>query len=329
LDGESMKAIRVSQFGPPEVMVVGEQPDPVAGPGQVLVKVRFAGVNPVDTYIRAGAYATKPALPYTPGGDGAGEVIAVGPGVTGIATGARVFFCGTSSGNNAGGYADRALCAAGQVHPLPDRLTFEQGAGIGVPYLAAYRGLIERGEAKLGDWVLIHGATGAVGIAAVQLALAAGCRVIGSGSTAEGQEMLARQGVRHVVNHHEAVHFQQVMEITNGRGVDVILEMLANKNLEGDMTVAARRGRIVIIGSRGKIEIDPRGTMARRLDIRGVASFDATVEEFATTWTAIGAGLDEGKLTPLVGRTFPLAEAPQAHRAVMDGPALGKIVLLP
>ncbi len=164
-----MKAIRVHEFGPPEVMRLEEVPDLEPSPRQVAVQVKAAGVNPVDTYIRSGMYAIKPALPYTPGTDAAGIVKSIGEHVTNVAVGSRIYVSGTLTG----AYAEQTLCEESQVHLLPQQLSFSQGAAVNVPYAAAYRALFQRAHANPGETVLIHGATGGVGIAAVQLARAA------------------------------------------------------------------------------------------------------------------------------------------------------------
>jgi NADPH2:quinone reductase len=268
-------------------------------------------------------------MPYTPGGEGAGEIESIGSGAMGFTVGQRVYFDGTVAGNSAGAYAEKALCPAGRVHALADHVPFDAGAGIGVPYVTAYRATAQRGGARPGEWVLVHGASGGVGIAAVQLALAMGCQVIGTGGSDEGRKLIREQGARHVLDHHDPGYLDQIMSTSGGRGVDVVIEMVANANLQKDLGLMAPSGRIVIVGSRGKIEIDPRGTMGNQIDIRGLAPvFLATEGQLAEAYAAIGAGLQNRSLRPVVGRTFKLAEAAAAHEAVMKDPAAGKIVLL-
>jgi len=320
-----MKAIRVPEFGNPEVMKLEEIPEPKAGPGQVLVRVRAAGVNPVDTYIRAGTYARKPELPYTPGIDAAGVVEAVGAGVGRVAKDQRVYLAGTLSG----AYAELALCAEAQVHPLPERVSFAQGAAIFVPYVTAYRGLFHRGQAQPGETLLVHGASGGTGIAAVQLARAAGLIVIGTGGTDKGRMLVAEQGAHHVLDHRAPDHLDQLLALTGGRGVDVILEMLANENLGKDLRVLALGGRVVVIGSRGTVEINPRDAMGRDAAILGMTVWNIPEHTMASIHAALGAGLENGALRPVVGQEMPLAEAPRAHLKVMEPGAYGKIVLIP
>lgn len=320
-----MKAIRVREFGGPEVMRLEEVPDLHPGPGQVVVRVKAAGVNPVDAYIRTGAYARTPALPYTPGTDAAGVVESVGAGVTGVAVGDRVYVAWSLSGT----YAEQALCAESQVHPLPERVLYAQGAAVNVPYATAYYGLFLRGGAIAGETVLVHGASGGVGVAAVQLARAAGMTVIGTAGTDKGREMVLQQGAHHVFDHRAPDYLQQLLALTGGRGVDVVLEMLANVNLGKDLGVLAQGGRVVVIGSRGTVEIDPRMTMGRNASIVGFSLFNASERESARIHAALVAGLQNGTLRPVVGQEMPLADAPRAHHAVMEPGAHGKIVLAP
>jgi len=320
-----MKAIRVREFGGPEVMNLEEVPTPQAGRGQVLVRMQAAGINPVDTYTRAGMYPKKPGLPYTPGIDGAGLVEAIGEEVQGFAVGQRVYVGGSQTGT----YAQYAVCEVGQVHPLPERVSFPQGAGINVPYATAYRGLFLRAKALAGETLLVHGATGGVGIAAVQIGRAAGLKVIGTGGTEKGRQLALEQGAHHVVDHTATEYGKQILELTGGKGLDVILEMAAHINLGKDLTMLAPGGRVVVIGSRGPVELNPRDAMVKEAAILGMMIFSASAEELMVIHGALAAGLENGSLRPIVGREMPLGEAAAGHRAVMEPGAHGKIVLLP
>jgi NADPH2:quinone reductase len=320
-----MKAIRVHEFGGPEVMKLEDVADLLPGPGQVVLRVHAAGVNPVESYVRTGTYAIKPNLPYTPGNDAAGVVVAVGAGVTSVKAGDRVYTSGALTGT----YAEQTLCLEGQVHRLPDSVSFEQGAAIGVAYGTAYRGLFQRGDAKAGETVLVHGASGGVGTAAVQLARAAGITVIGTAGSEEGLKLVKQQGAHHVLNHAAEGYLDELMTLTGGRGVDVILEMLANKNLGKDLTVLAKKGRVVVIGSRGPVEINPRDAMGREADIRGLTLFATSEAESGEMHAALVAGLENGTLRPVIAQKIPLAEAARAHVEIMKhSGALGKIVLV-
>ena len=319
-----MKAIRVHEFGDPEVLRLEEVPTPQPGAGQVLVRMHAIGVNPVETYIRAGTYARLPVLPYTPGNDGAGVVEQIGSDISEFRPGDRVYVAGSVSGT----YAEFALCKTEQVHRLPENASFAQGAAMGTPYATAYRGLFQRADAEPGETVLVHGASGGVGTAAVQLARARGLRVFGTASSEEGRKLAREQGAHEVFDHGAPDHFEQIMQATGGRGVDVIVELLANVNLGKDLTILAKGGRVAIIGSRGRVEIDPRDTMQRDVDLRGMVLPNTPPKEMARIHAALVAGLENGTLRPVIGKEFPLVEAAQAHRAVMEAVALGKIVLV-
>jgi NADPH2:quinone reductase len=320
-----MKAIRVHAFGTPEVMRLEEVPDPAPGPGQVLVRVRAAGVNPVETYIRSGTYPRRPALPYTPGNDAAGIVDAVGNGVVGVAAGDRVYTSETLTG----AYAELALCNASRVHPLPASVSYAQGAAIGVPYATAWRALFQRAHAVPGETVLVHGASGGVGSAAVQIARAAGLRVFGTAGTEEGIALVLREGAHAVFDHGEAGHLEKALAATGSRGFDVVLEMLSNVNLAWDLKALAMGGRVVVIGSRGTVEIDPRDAMARDASVVGMSLFNMPDVDRSVVHAALVAGLENGTLRPVIGREMPLSAAPESHVAVMSPGAKGKIVLLP
>lgn len=320
-----MKAIQVSEFGGPEVLRLVEVDDPRPGAGQVVVRARAVGVNPVDTYIRSGAHAVKPSLPYTPGLDAAGVVEAVGEGVTRVSIGERVYTAGAISGV----YAELALCEESQVHALPDHVSFAQGAGLFTPYTTAHRALFGRAEGKAEETVLIHGASGGVGTAAVQFARGAGLKVIGTAGTDEGRRLVSAQGAHHALDHHAPDYLAQLMGLTGGRGVEIILEMLANVNLGKDLDVLAKGGRVVVVGSRGPVEINPRALMSRDASIHGMTLFNIPPPELEEIHAALYAGLVAGTLNPIVGRELALADAARAHEAVLEPGAHGKIVLIP
>lgn len=320
-----MRAIRVREFGEPEVMRLEEVPDLKPGPGEVVVKVHAAGVNPVDAYIRSGMYRPDMELPYTPGIDGAGVITAVGEGVRHRTVGDRVYVAWCLSGT----YAEQVLCREFQTHPLPEHVSFAQGAAVGVPYGAAFRALFQRARALAGESVLVHGASGGVGIAAVQLARAAGLWVIGTAGSERGMELARSQGAHHVLNHKESGYLDGLRDFPCGKGVDVVLEMLANANLGSDLRVLAPGGRVVVIGSRGRVEIDPRDTFLPESAVLGMSLYSATEKERMSMHAAFGAGLQNGTLKPVVSRELPLAEAATAHHAVMEASTFGKIVLFP
>ena len=321
-----MLAVVARSFGPPEVLALEELPDPTPGPSEVLVRVHAAGVNPYDTYMRAGGYALSPEPPYIPGADAAGIVEEVGEEVTGVREGDRVYIGGTAASRAWGAYATLVVCRPDQVHPLPARLSFAQGAGINVPYATAWRAVFQRAEASRGESILVHGASGAVGLAAVQMARAAGLTVIGTASTEDGAALVRAQGAAHVLNHRQAGYLDQLALLTNG-GPNIIIEMLANQNLDNDLAVLAKHGRIVIVGNRGRIEIDPRRIMSKEATVRGTAFWNLTDEAVAQIHKDMARGFEDGTLSPVVGRELPLAEAAIAHQFVLEPGARGKIVL--
>ena len=320
-----MKAIVVHEFGGPEVLKLEEVPTPKPAAGQVLVRVHAVGVNPYDAYMRNGTYAVKPPLPYTPGSDGAGVIESVGPGVTNVHTGDRVYMAKTVTG----AYAEYALALESQVHPLPAKVTFAQGAGVWVPYGTAYHALYHSAKAQASETVLVHGASGGVGIAAVQLARALGLTVFGTASTQKGRDLVQREGAHQVFDHSKSGYLDEIMKASGGRGVDIVLEMLANVNLANDMKLLATNGRIIVIGNRGEISINPRDLMARRGSIRAFTLWAITPAEETQIHAGIIAGLENATLRPVVAKELPLADAPRAHTEILTSGAAGKIVLRP
>lgn len=319
-----MKAIQVPRFGGPEVLEYNDIATPKAGPGQILVRVHAAGVNPYDTYMRNGMYAIKPALPYIPGSDAAGTVEAVGEGVKKVKPGDRVYTAKTITG----AYAEYALAEESQLYPLPPKISFTQGAGLWVPYGTAYTALHHHADARPGETVLIHGASGGVGLAAVQLARAEGLTIIGTAGTQRGLDLVKKEGALYAFDHTKAGYTEEIMKVTGGRGVDVILEMLANVNLANDLKMLAMRGRVIVIGNRGEITINPRELMSRRGSIRAFTLWAATEAESIEIHAAVAAGLENGTLRPIVGKELPLKDAAQAHQDVLAPGAFGKIVLV-
>ncbi|NXL95171.1 QOR oxidoreductase, partial [Alectura lathami] len=321
-----MRAVRVFEFGGPEVLKLQPNvPVPAPGQSQVLIKVHACGVNPVETYIRSGSYARKPALPYTPGSDVAGVVQSVGERVTAFKRGDRVFTMATTSG----GYAEYAVAEADSVFPLSDKLDFRQGAAVGIPYFTAYRALFQKGRAKAGETVLVHGASGGVGIAACQIARAYGLKVLGTAGTEEGINLVLRNGAHQAFNHREANYVDKIKEYTGMQGVDIIIEMLSNVNLATDLQLLAYAGRVLVVGCRGPVEINPRDTMAKESSIIGVSLFLETEEEKRECATALLDGIESGWLKPAVGSDYPLEKAAEAHKDIIHSSgARGKMILL-
>ena len=318
-----MKAIVVREFGEPEVMKLEDVPMPEPTGSQVLVCVKAAGVNPVDTYLRTGLHAHAPKLPYTPGKDAAGIVESTGPDVTNFKQGDRVYTAGSLTGT----YAEYTLCREEDLGRLPDNVSFEQGAGVWTPYATSYRALFQKAKAVAGETVLIHGASGAVGIAATQGAKNAGLNVIGTASSDDGKKLINDNGADGVFDHTNEDHLGDIHELAGGNGVEIIIEMLANVNLERDFEALAMYGRIVVVGNRGSLQFTPRQAMTKDATIYGMSLYNSSQADRDEIHAAIYNGLIEGFLTPVVRESIPLQQAPLAHHAVIEGKAFGKIVL--
>jgi NADPH2:quinone reductase len=313
-----MQSIQAQYHG--DQLQLNPCPDLFVDDNQVLISVKAAGVNPVDTYIVAGANNYTTTFPHTPGIDAAGVILSVGSKVSGFKVGQRVYCAGTLTGAS----AEQALVSPAQIFPLPEALSFEQGACLGTPYATAWRALFIRANCQSAETVLIHGASGGVGLAAVQLAKAAGCKVFASAGSEEGLALLKQQGVDLVVNHHEPEHYQQLQE---AGAIDVILEMLANQNLGNDLPLLNIDGRVVVIGSRGTVEINPRDLMARDASVMGMALVHANPAQLTKIHAALFAGAQAGFIKPVIAKRFALADTSAAHLAVMEAGAMGNIVI--
>src|SRR5437667_11595172 len=236
-----MKAILVREFGGPEVLKLEEVSTPKPAAGQVRVRIHGARVNPYDTYMRAGTYAIKPSLPYTPGSDAAGVIEAAGAGVKKVKPGDRVYTAKTLTG----AYAEYALALEEQVHPLPEKISFAQGAGVWVPYGTAYHALHHSAKARASETVLVHGASGGVGCAAVQMARAMGLTVLGTAGTQKGIDLVKREGAHHVFDHSKTGYQEEILKSTRGRRADIVLDMLATVTLATYLPLIATNGDVI------------------------------------------------------------------------------------
>jgi NADPH2:quinone reductase len=319
-----MKAIVIHQFGTPEVMQLEEVPDPIVKEGQVLIRVHASGVNPLDTYLRSGIKVGDytPTLPYTPGNDAAGIVEAVGEGVTNVNIGDRVYAQPLT-----GSYAELALCDATKVYPLPAKISFAGGTCINVPCRTAYYSLFKLAHAAPGEIVLVHGASGSVGSAAVQVAVEAGLRVIGTAGSESGIELVKNLGAHYVFNHRDPNYLNQIREVASG--IDVILEMAASANLTKDISLMNPGGRIVVIGGTKSVEIDPVAIIGLGISIIGVRLSLIEEKTNEQIHAALYRSLENGSLNPIVDQEIPLAEAPRAHYAIEKSGSLGRICLVP
>lgn len=325
-----MKAIRAHQYGGPECLLLDEIDRPVPAAGEVLVTMKAAGVNPADTYMLSGVYGIKPELPYIPGCDASGVVAEVGPAVTKVKVGDRVAI-GKSFGEDfTGCYAETILRKEEHLIVLPAAVDFAQATALGVTYPTAHYGLFQRGRASQDDVIFIHGASGSVGSAAIQLAKRIGATVIGSAGTEAGIALIQNQGVDLAVNHSQPGYLDAVMDFTDGKGVDLTLEMLANVNLAADLGMAARKGRVVIIGNRGEATIDARVAMMKEMDIMGMSVWFVAPEDLAKIMVDLTSWLADGSISPVIGKEFALEDAGEAFRYVIapDAGAHGRVVLV-
>ncbi|WP_124067108.1 NADPH:quinone reductase [Clostridium sp. E02] len=323
-----MKAIQISEFGGPEVLRLVEIDEPIPSENEVRVRLYAAGVNPNETYVRTGTYSFYvPELPCTLGFDGAGVVDALGENVNHLRIGDRVFVAALLARHNTGTYAEKVVCDANSVYKLHESVSFQEGASLGIPALAAYRGLFHRAKIKPGETVLIHGASGGVGIFAVQMASSIGANVIGTANTDVGKGLVLAAGAKYAINHLTENTVCEILALTNNKGPDVIFESLANINLVTDLRVIAKYGRIVIVGNRGSLKFEPRLAMIKEADILGMALVNAPDHEYKESLYAIEGFLKSGILRPQIGTVFKLKDARDAHEQIISKNAMGKIIL--
>jgi NADPH2:quinone reductase len=321
-----MKAMRAHQFGGPEQLRLEEAPDPQVQAGQVQIRVRAAGINPADLVRLSGRLGTLP-LPYIPGTDVCGEVESVGAGVSHVKKGDRVFGRALS-----GGYAEKTCLAASEAIPLPSALSFAEGAAIPIPFYTAYRALHHKAAVKGGETVLVSAGGGGVGVAAIQLAKLAGARVFTTVGSAEKAAQTRKLGVDVAINYKEQDFAAEVQKLTEGKGVDVIIENVASDNLAKDLTIAARNGRIVLIGTgTGKgpdAQFAVMHALMKDVNLIGMSLVNAgpVIPEMAAALTSLFAA---GTLKAVVSKTYPLAEARQALSDLVAGRVFGKLVLTP
>ena len=323
-----MKAIQIKSFGGPEVLKTAEVGEPNPNKNEVKVKMFAAGLNPNENYTISGTYAYNiPELPYIPGYDGAGIIEEVGPDVEDLKVGDRVYLSAFAGNRNTGTYAEKMVTDANNVHPLPNHMTMNEGAALGIPVFTAYRALHQKAKIKAGERVLIHGASGAVGTLAVQMAKAVGAIVIGTSSTEEGRAKILSLGADYATPHVTDENKEVLLEITDQKGPDAIIEFLANVNLETDMQVIADFGRIVIVGSRGDITVSPRHLMSNDATVTGMAFTYPTAEVMHEIKHGVTALLESKRIKPVVGRIFTLDEGPEAHRHLMESSGDGRTII--
>ncbi|HZP25665.1 MAG TPA: NAD(P)H-quinone oxidoreductase [Dehalococcoidia bacterium] len=319
-----MKAVRIHEFGGPEVLTYEDAPDPKPEAGQVLVRIKAASINRGDLSMRAGHLGPLP-LPLTIGWEVAGEIEAVGPGVEGLRPNMRVIAYGPN-----GGYAELCAYNALNVHPIPDSLGFTDAASIPVVFITAWYALIDRGAVKPGETVLVHAAGSGVGVATIQLAKHLGAQVIATAGSQEKLERARELGADHVINYRDQDFGPMVMEITGGRGADVIVDVVGGEVFEKSVPVLAAGGRLCVIGNSsgqkatfdtGQLIRGGRSILGIMTSVRFAPGGDRERLEGALQL------IEQSKMKPIVDKTFPLSQAEEAHRYVADRSNTGKVVL--
>jgi NADPH:quinone reductase-like Zn-dependent oxidoreductase len=339
-----MRALVITEHGPPEVLRVQERPDPLPGPGQVRVRVRAAGVNFADLLARVGLYPEAPKPPCVVGYEIAGEVDSLGPGVEGLEPGARVM-----GACRFGGYAELAVTGAESLVPLPDDWGFAQGAALPVAYATAYAGLIRYGALHAGERVLIQAAAGGVGIAATQIAKLVGAEVYGTASSAK-HDAIRSFGVDHAIDYREQSVVKTVRRIAGERQpLDLVLDALGGRSFRRSFSLLRPGGRLVCFGA-SQIQAGERRSPLRALRtlaemprhnvVRLMSQSKAVIGlNMLTLWDSkqsldeyiepLSGWLEQGDIQPVVARRFPLEQGPAAHRFIHERRNVGKVVLEP
>jgi NADPH2:quinone reductase len=323
-----MKAVVCEAFGGPEVLALREVPDPPPpGPGEVQVRIQARGVQYVDVLMLAGKYQFRPEPPFIPGSEGAGEVVAVGPGVTGFKPGDRVM-----SRHRLGGFAQLGNAKAEDCDLIPSAMSLEEAAVFRNVYNTAYHALLQRGRLKPGDWVLIHGAAGGIGLPAIQIAKLYGAKVIATASTEGKRAVCLEEGADHAIDY-QAGFRDKVMELTGGRGVDIVYDPVNGSTFEESLRCLAWSGRILILGFLGGA---PALARTNYLLIKGIEAIGVRIGGLSEAHPEIAdANIEtlvelagQGKLKPRIWRRFPLEAAADAIQALIDRKVIGKAVLV-
>jgi NADPH:quinone reductase len=323
-----MKAVVFDKTGGPELMKIAEVPKPEVKAGTVLIKVRAAGINFADTLFRQGQYVVQPQLPDTPGLEAAGEIEAVGAGVENLRPGQRVVALALGKM-----YAEYAIAPATQVIPIPDSISFEQAAAFPVQVLTAWHMLHTAHQTAAGQTVLVHSAAGGVGIVAVQIAKAAGARVIGTVSSDSKAALAKQYGADDVINYATKDFAAEANRLTGGRGVDLILDAIGATTMDKGITCLAPFGHLILYGRSGG---PPEPLNLFRLFDKSTKVSGFTLYTVAAVPDAMRLGIEEsfkliaqGQLKLLVGKSFPLAQAAEAHKFMESRQSTGKLVLIP
>jgi len=323
-----MKAVVCEAFGGPEVLALRELPDPPPpGPAELQVRIRARGVQYVDVLMLAGKYQFRPEPPFIPGGEGAGEIVAVGPGVAGFKPGDRVM-----SRQRLGAFAELGNCKVEECDLIPSALNLEQAAVFRNVYHTAYHALLQRGRLKSGEWVLIHGAAGGIGLPAIQIAKLHGAHVIATASTDEKRSVCLEEGADHAIDY-QAGFRDKVVELTGGRGVDIVYDPVNGPTFEESLRCLAWGGRILILGFLGGA---PALARTNYLLIKGIEAIGVRIGGLNEAHPDIAAAnvrtlvelAGQGKLKPRIWRSFPLERAAVAMQALIDRKVIGKAVLV-
>jgi NADPH2:quinone reductase len=325
---QTMLVSEIRAPGGPDVLVTATRPLPAPGPGEVLVKVAGAGVNRPDVFQRKGLYPPPPGASDIPGLEVSGEVVALGAGVRGLAHGDKV--CCLLAG---GGYAQYTVAPEVQCLPVPTPLSMLEAAALPETYFTVWTNVFDRGGLKAGESFLVHGGSSGIGTTAIQLASAIGATVYATAGSAKKCRACEELGARLVVNYKEQDFVEALLEETSGRGVDLVLDMVAGSYLERDVQLAAEDGRIVIIAFLGgtRAEMDWRPVMVKRLTITGSTLRPLPVarkgEIARALRTHIWPLLESGRVRPVISKVFPLEQAAQAHALMESSEHIGKIIL--
>jgi NADPH2:quinone reductase len=323
-----MKVVEISSFGPPDVLKLAERPDPVAGPGEVLIAVVAAGVNRPDVIQRLGKYPPPPGASDLPGLEVAGTIVALGPGVSGFAVGDEV--CALVAG---GGYAALANVPQEQVLPIPRGLSMIEAAAIPETYFTVWTNVFERGELTRGESILIHGGTSGIGTTAIQLAHAFGAHVLTTAGSDEKCAATIKLGAAHAFNYKGIDWVAAAKAATDGRGVDVVLDIVGGDYIARNLEALAVEGRLIQIAflKSAKAELDFSVMMRKRLWITGSTLRPRTPAQKGVIATQLRQRvwplLEARTVRPIIHQVFPLAQAADAHRLMEAGTHIGKIVL--
>jgi NADPH2:quinone reductase len=324
-----VRAISVDHFMEPADLRVSEIPEPEAGPGALQVEVRAAGCNFFDILIVQGKYQVKPAFPFTPGGEIAGVVKAIGAGVEGFAVGDRVL-----AGIQIGGFAETAVVPAVYAHRMPDRMSFEQGAAIPIIYPTSYAALIFRANLQAGETLLVHAAAGGVGSTAVQIGKALGARVISTVGGADKVEVAHKLGADEVIDYRVDDFVARVQEITGGRGADVIYDPVGGDVFDRSLKCIAWNGRLLVVGfASGRIpEVKANRIMLKNTAVTGIhwgAYLEKEPARVPETFDGLFALYREGSIEPLIFNTYPLEDVPSALGELASRKTHGKLIITP